>query len=148
MKPLITFACTITFTLGFLSGCNPTKQEIGQVGGAVLGGVVASNVAGGSTLGTIAGTLGGAWLGGYLGKQMDDSDKAQTSQTLETAKTNQTVAWKNPDTGKSYEVTPTRTYQENNQPCRDFTTTAMIDGKKQTVKGKACRQKDGMWIAQ
>ena len=129
------------------TACNPTKENIGQMGGAVLGGVVASNVTGGSTLGTIGGTLAGAWLGGYLGKEMDNEDKAKTSRALETAKTNQTVNWKNPDNGNEYAVTPTNTYQENNLPCRDFTTQAVIDGKKQTVKGKACRQKDGTWLA-
>lgn len=135
------------FAVVNLTACNPTKEEFGQVGGAVLGGVVASNVSGGSTLVTIGGTLAGAWLGGQLGKQMEESDRTKTTHTLETAKTNQTVSWKNPDTGAQYAVTPTKTYQESNQPCRDFTTTAIIDGKKQTVKGKACRQSDGSWVA-
>jgi surface antigen len=147
MSPFkLTLSLVITSSL--LMACNPTKENIGQVGGAVVGGVVASQVSGGNTLLTIGGALGGAWLGSYLGKQMDDEDRRKTSNTLETAKTNQPVSWKNPDNGNQYTVMPTKTYQENNQPCRDFTTTAVIDGKKETVKGKACRQANGTWQTQ
>lgn len=149
MKKLLLLSSLIALIAG-LSACdlpNPTKENIGQVGGAVLGGVVASNVTGGSTLGTIGGTLAGAWLGGYVGKQMDNSDKANAETALEKAKTNQTVKWKNPDTGNEYAVTPTKTTEENNQVCRDYTTQAIIDGKKETIKGKACRQPNGTWAA-
>lgn len=145
---LLKTSLTMIVALGLLSACNPTKENIGQIGGAVAGGVVASQVSGGSTLLTIGGALGGAWLGGYLGKQMDEDDRKKVSNTLETAKTNQSVAWRNPDNGNQYTVTPTKTYTENNQPCRDFTTHAVIDGKKEQVKGKACRQSDGSWITQ
>lgn len=131
---------------GLLAACNPTKENIGQAGGAIAGGVLASTVSGGNTLMTIGGTIGGAFLGGYLGKQMDNNDHKKTSSVLETAKTNETVGWTNPDNGHQYMVTPTNTYTENNQPCRDFTTEAIIDGKKEIVKGKACRQSDGTWM--
>jgi surface antigen len=141
---------TLSFIMvsSLLVACNPSKETIGQVGGGVLGGVVASQVTGGNTLVTIGGALGGAWLGSYLGKQMDENDRKKTSHALENAKTNQPVSWKNPDNGNQYTVTPTKTYQENNQPCRDFTTNAMIDGKKETITGKACRQANGHWQAQ
>lgn len=138
----------LTISCSLLIACNPTKENIGQIGGGVLGGVVASHASGGNTLVTIGGALGGAWLGSYLGKQMDEDDRRRTSNTLETAKTNQPVSWKNPDNGNQYTVTPTKTFQENNQPCREFTTTALIDGKKETVKGKACRLANGTWQAQ
>lgn len=137
----------LLISTSLLVACNPTKENIGQVGGAVVGGVIGSKVGDGGTLMTIGGALAGAWLGGYLGKQMDDNDRRQTNNALEKAKTNQPVAWTNPDNGNQYTVTPTRTYQEQSQPCRDFVTEAVINGKKETIKGKACRQSDGTWVA-
>jgi surface antigen len=32
--------------------------------------------------------------------------------------------------------------------CREFSTTAIIDGKSETVYGTACQQRDGSWQMQ
>src|SRR5229473_2260368 len=67
-------------------------------------------------------------------------------RTLEHTPTGQTVAWHNPQNGAQYRVTPTGNFQGNNgQPCRNFTTQAVIDGRNQDVEGTACRQPDGSW---
>lgn len=64
---------------------------------------------------------------------------------LETAPTGRAVGWKNPDNGNQYRVTPTRTYYDSEQPCREYTTLATIGGKQQQIYGKACRKADGSW---
>ncbi|MBI5448373.1 MAG: glycine zipper 2TM domain-containing protein [Gammaproteobacteria bacterium] len=136
-----------------LTGCETTtinKQDVGALTGGVLGGVLGNQVHGsGRTAAIIGGTLAGALIGGSIGKTMDDVDKMKVNQTLESTPTNQTSAWTNPDSGTTYQVTPTKTYSREQggslQPCREFTTTALIGGKKQEIYGTACRQADGSW---
>ena len=84
-------------------------------------------------------------LGGHIGQSMDEVDRMKMSRALETCQTNQTTRWVNPDNGNRYSVTPKRTYSRHGQPCREYTTTAIIGGKKQEIYGTACRQADGSW---
>jgi surface antigen len=125
----------------------PSKQDIGAVTGGVLGGLLGAQVGQGSgrTLAIIAGAVAGAFAGSHIGKTMDQSDRQKTAQALETAPTGSPTAWRNPDTGSTYTVTPTRTYASASEPCRDFTTKAVIDGRDEVVHGTACRQPDGNW---
>jgi surface antigen len=121
---------------------------LGSVAGAALGGLLGNQVGKGSgkTFATIAGVVGGALAGGYVGRSMDPADQACVAQTLEHAPTNQTVAWQNPDSNANYWVTPTRTYTASNgEHCRDYTSQALIDGRRQETTGVACRQPDGDW---
>ncbi len=76
---------------------------------------------------------------------MDDTDRLKTAHTLETVRTGVSSEWKNPDTGNEYRVTPTRTYETIEGPCREYTLDATIAGKPETVYGTACRQPDGSW---
>ena len=69
-----------------------------------------------------------------------------TQKSLESNQSGQTSTWKNPDSGASGTVTPTRTYQSTaGQPCREYQQTVTIGGKTETVTGQACRQADGTW---
>lgn len=139
-------ATLLTFTL---SGCETNKQTTGTVVGAIAGGVIGHQIGGGSgnTIATIAGTILGGYLGGELGRQMDEKDRQQTAAALETTPTYETSSWTNPDTGNRYDVTPTRTFGDESEPCRDYTTDAWIDGQRETIVGTACRQPDGTWQA-
>lgn len=132
-----------------LGGCQTTREQQGNVIGAIAGGVLGAQIGSGSgrTAATIAGTLLGGYLGGRIGRQMDDSDRYRAGQALESTPTYESSSWDNPDTGSSYKVTPTRTYYEQSQPCREYTTEAWIDGRRETVYGNACRQSDGSWVA-
>jgi surface antigen len=125
----------------------PTKQDVGGVSGAVIGGVVGSTIGGGTgrTVAIVAGTIAGAMLGNHIGKRMDEADRMKAAQALENAPTGQQTTWRNPDSGAQYTVVPTRTYEAGGTPCRDFTVNATVEGKPETVKGKACRQADGTW---
>ena len=134
------------------TGCGTygPQERAGSVIGGVLGGVLGAQVGEGHgrTLAIIAGALAGAAIGGNIGKHMDESDRARVAQTLEGVRTGVPVAWNNPDTGVQYSVTPTRTYESASGPCREFTTEAIIGGKRETVYGTACRQPDGSWKVQ
>ncbi|HEU0199637.1 MAG TPA: RT0821/Lpp0805 family surface protein [Burkholderiaceae bacterium] len=115
--------------------------------GAILGGVLGHQIGKGTgqTVATIGGAALGALAGSRIGKKMDQADQLETAQALEKSPDGQATAWRNPNTGQSYKVKPTRTYNGASGPCRDFTTVAEIDGKQEVVHGKACRQPDGTW---
>ncbi len=135
------------------SGCatmqeNP-KTTIGAAGGGALGGLIAA-AAGGSGAAIAASVIGGILVGGLVGNLLDQRDKQMAAEAanraMETAPTGKPVAWKNPDSGHSGTVTPTRTYQTaNGNYCRDYQTTVTIDGKQERASGTACRQPDGTW---
>ncbi|GAB4480510.1 MAG: RT0821/Lpp0805 family surface protein [Burkholderiaceae bacterium] len=127
-------------TLIALFGCAspPTQEQAGMVIGGVLGGVLGSQV--GQGHGRTAATIGGA-----VGRSMDEQDRIKTAHTLETVRTGVPSQWRNPDTGNVYTVTPTRTIETAQGPCREYTIDAVIGGKKEQVVGTACRQPDGSW---
>jgi len=145
-KTLVAGLIATTFTLG---ACETTQEDTGRVIGAIAGGVLGSNVGGGHgrTAATIAGTMLGGYIGGTLGRSMDENDRYQANEAMESAPTNQTTSWSNPDSGNEYSVTPTRTYYSDSRPCREYTTEAWIDGRKETIYGTACRNSDGSWQA-
>ena len=132
-----------------LAACEtpPTKQQVGAVSGAVIGGVVGSTIGGGSgrTVAIVAGTIAGAVLGGKIGQKMDEADRIKAGQALESVPTGHRSSWKNPDTGTTYTVTPTKTYNAGATPCRDFTVDATVEGKPEKIHGTACREADGNW---
>jgi surface antigen len=134
----------------FLTGCeNMSKRDTGAVLGGIAGGIIGNQVGKGKgrTVAIIAGSIAGAFIGGSIGKQMDENDRYRSQQALESNPVNRTSSWRNPDSGNSYEVTPTRTYESDSGPCREYTTEAVINGRSETVYGTACRQPDGSWQA-
>jgi len=134
-----------------LAGCEspPSQQQSGAVIGGMLGGVLGSQVGQGSgrTAATVIGTLIGATIGGNVGRSMDQNDRMKTAQALESVRTGRSSTWRNPDTGAQYTVTPTRTRQTPDGPCREYTVEATVGGQPERVYGQACRQQDGSWRA-
>ncbi|MDJ1406935.1 MAG: RT0821/Lpp0805 family surface protein [Candidatus Midichloria sp.] len=140
-------------------GCVPStnqagkinKTHVGTIGGAIVGGLLGSHVGGGAgnaaaiTIGGLAGSL----MGHSIGAQLDHADIEAMNRTqqkaLEYAKTGQRVSWKNPDTGVSGYMVPTRTYVVQGQNCREYAQTVKISGKTQQAFGQACRRDDGAW---
>lgn len=148
MKKLVVATLSLCILLG---GCaQVTNEGVGSLTGGVVGGLLGSQFGGGSgkVAAAAGGALLGAFVGGNIGKMMDRQDRLEMQRALETAPTGRQVQWTNPDNGNHYMVEPTRTYYANNQPCREYTTRAMIGGRSQQIYGKACRQADGSWRIQ
>lgn len=140
----------------FSSSCatmqdNP-KTLLGSMAGGAGGGLIAA-AAGGGAAGIVGGVLLGGLLGGAIGNHLDQKDKEMAARnaqaTLESARTGQTTAWRNPDSGHSGTLTPTRTYQTSSgQYCREYQQEITIGGEKHQSYGTACRQPDGSWKIQ
>jgi surface antigen len=143
----------IALVVVLLTGCatieqNP-KTAIGAAGGGTLGGLIAA-AAGGSPAAIAASVIGGILVGGVVGGLLDERDRRLAAEAgqraLETAPSGRPVAWKNPDSGHSGTVTPTKTYQTaGGTYCREYQTTVVIEGKQDKAYGTACRQTDGSW---
>ena len=128
------------------------KQTLGALLGGGLGALAGSQFGSGSgQLAAVAiGTLGGAFLGSEVGKSLDRADQSFMRQTsaraFEQNPTGVASAWRNPDTGHSGTVVPTRTYRTaDGGPCREFQQTVTIAGRTETAYGTSCRQADGSW---
>ena len=156
--------CLVILCLGAVSSCTLTsttpseqgpKQALGTVTGMVLGGKIANDLTEDSSknnLWTLAGVTLGAFLGNEIGASMDKTDILMTqnarSYALENNKINAQSAWKNPDSGNSGVIYPTKTYSRGDLPCREFTQEIIIGGEIQMGYGKACRMADGSWEIQ
>lgn len=138
------------FLVGCVGGTMPSKQTTGAVIGGLGGGIAGSQIGSGKgrDIAMVVGTLLGAAVGGAIGSSMDQTDVLRTQNALNYNRTGQANAWKNPDTQAQYTVTPTRTFKDNfGQDCRDYTTVAIINGRREELHGTACRQPDGTWKA-
>lgn len=148
----ITAAMLVALTSISLVACdNMSNQDVGTVSGAVIGGLVGSRFGGGSgqLVAIGAGTLAGAYIGGQIGRSMDAQDRARMNSAFENNVVGQPAYWQNPNTGASYDVVPTQNVTVNGNPyCREYSSTAIIAGKKQQVYGTACRMPDGTWQQQ
>ena len=123
------------------------RTAIGAVLGAAAGGVVGSQVGDPNSQAatTIGGLIVGAFVGGVIGHSMDRSDQACAGQALEYAPDKRTVVWQGPQK-QGYWVTPTRSYQASNQTyCRDYKSSAVINGHGHRTTSTACRSNDGQW---
>ena len=161
MKFSIRFVCIALFFLAVgnvHAECDQegmgNKEIVGTLAGAALGGLVGAQFGGGvgNKLAIGAGVVAGGFLGNKIGASLDCQDQQYhydtTQKALENQKTGQTSSWKNPDSGHSGTVTPTKTYtSKDGMPCRDFTQTIYVDEDEdyEEVKGTACRQPDGIW---
>ncbi len=127
------------------------KQGGGTLIGGLAGGLLGSQFGGGEgkLVAVGVGALAGALIGGQIGKTMDEYDKQMlqksSHQALEFSPSGSSVAWNNPDSGNHGSITPTKTYRESGQQCREYQQEVVIGGQKQKAYGKACRQSDGQW---
>jgi surface antigen len=151
MKKLLVKNFLFLFAAVLFVGCTANKQGVGTGAGLLVGGLLGSQFGKGSgkIAATIIGAGAGALIGGAIGENIDAQDRKLMEQNaqraLENAPAGTTVAWKNPDNGNTGNFTPTRTYQEQGNYCREYTQTVMVGGKEQKAYGKACRMPDGSW---
>src|SRR5512139_3831721 len=117
---------------------NP-KTTVGAAGGGMVGGLIAA-AAGGNPAAIAASVIGGILIGGMVGNLLDQRDKQMAAEAahraMEAAPTGQSVAWKNPDSGHSGTVPPTKPYQTaQGNYCREYQATVLIDGKQERANG-------------
>ena len=129
-----------------LGRCN--RDLIGGLLGGAAGGLLGAQIGKGKgrLAAVAAGTLLGFLVGNSIGRSMDEVDQKCLEQSLEHAEDGQQITWHNPDSGAQFQITPTRTIEvAEGRYCREYTTTATVGGKAETVYGRACRQPDGAW---
>jgi surface antigen len=150
---IISVLIAISMSLLALTGCSSNTQQgnttIGAVSGAVVGGLAGTAFGAGTgrAVAVGVGAVAGALFGGWIGHEMDHSDNTRCCHTLDRNAPNHPHTWKNKRTGAQYTVKPTSrvmTYNGNNY-CRQYETTATMNGKTQTSSGIACRQANGSW---
>ena len=141
-------AVAIIFML-ITSGCANTSQGTSGAAIGAAGGAIAGQAIGRSTEGTLIGAAVGGLLGYIVGNEMDKYDQAQLNQVYESSPSHQRTQWVNPDTNRSYTVTPQPAYtQSSGQVCREAEIIANVDGRPEKVKSTACRDNDGRWVIQ
>ena len=129
-----------------LGRCN--RDLVGGLLGGAAGGLLGAQIGKGKgrLAAVAAGTLLGFLVGNSIGRSMDEVDQKCLEQSLEHAEDGQQITWNNPDSGAQYQITPTKTIEvAEGRYCREYTTTATVGGKAETVYGRACRQPDGAW---
>ena len=129
-----------------LGRCN--RDLVGGLLGGAAGGLLGAQFGKGKgrLAAVAAGTLLGFLVGNSIGRSMDEVDQKCLEQSLEHAEDGQQITWNNPDSGAQYQITPTKTIEvAEGRYCREYTTTATVGGKAETVYGRACRQPDGAW---
>lgn len=120
---------------------------IGAAGGALIGQAIGRN-----TEATLIGAAIGTLLGYIVGNEMDKFDRRELNHAYEYGPSGQATAWKNPDNGNRYQVTPQPAYypqtQRKDRPCRRAEILATIDGRTQKTYTTACRNSAGQWELQ
>src|SRR5262245_44550296 len=152
MKGSLVKLAVLVVSIG-LVGCSTntrqTNTAIGAVSGAVVGGAAGSLVGAGTgqAVAIGVGAVAGALIGGAIGHSMDSSDDVHVYQAMNTSPVNKAHYWKNHKSGHKYKFVPTTGHMsyKGHHDCRKYYTTAMINGKKQTITGVACRMKNGKW---
>src|SRR5262245_14322447 len=122
-----------------LTGCQDggglaPRTTLGGLGGAAGGGLIAAAAGGGPEVIAASVILGGL-VGGAIGERLDQRDRQLANQTaqraFETTPAGQPATWRNPDSGHSGWVTPTRTFQAaNGGYCREFQQEITVGGQR------------------
>ena len=149
-RPGLQMAAVAIILMLLTSGCatNTSKGTSGAAIGAAAGAITGQAI-GRDTKGTLLGAAVGGLLGYIIGNEMDKYDQAQLNQVYETSPSHQRTQWVNPDTNRSYAVTPKPAYtQPSGQVCREAEILATVDGRPEKVVSLACRDNDGRWVIQ
>jgi surface antigen len=134
-----------------LAACS-NKQDTGTVVGAVAGGIIGNQFGQGAgrALATVGGAVVGGLIGNAIGKDLDEEDRRRAMEAEYRAleyEDDRPVRWRNERSGHYGYVKPRRTYRSAGLRCREYEHTIYIDGRPETMVGKACKQRDGTWKA-
>jgi len=127
---------------GILSGRCQVEAAGAAIGGTI-GGAIGAQVGSGSgrTVAIVVGTVLGAVVGAQAARELSGADRACFGHALELARDRQRIAWRSPETGRDYAVTPLRTYRRDGRQCRDYE--FFHDG--QRSRQTACAEGSGEW---
>lgn len=146
-------AAILAATAG-ISGCeNMQNRDSGALLGGATGALVGAQFGGGSgrLYTTAAGAILGAMMGSDIGARMDEADKIRAQQAYvraANAPVGNNISWHNPHSGHHGNVRSVREGRSSyGEYCREFQSTAFIDGHRETVYSTACRGNDGRWYA-
>lgn len=136
----IASSVAIAFAL-LATGCETSsKRDIGTAVGGIVGIVIGGEIGNGSAGGMVVGGLVGAVVGRMIGQYMDDADRARLAETINETPRGQTVRWHNDDSQRDFAVTPTSDfYAMGEQQCRTFDQVVFVDGRRELMKGTACK---------
>jgi surface antigen len=147
--PMVLAGMALAASLG-LGGC-ASNEETGTTVGAITGAIIGHQFCKGS--GKIAATFAGAVIGGIvgnaIGKDLDDRDRELARQAeydaWENSAPGKSVRWRNPDSGRHGEIVAEGHFTRGGSRCRTFVHSVWIDGRRQQMRGTACRGRDGTW---
>jgi surface antigen len=126
------------------SGC-ATKEDSGTLMGGATGALLGSAISHGSPGGIIAGALVGGFIGNRIGKSMDDEDRRRAWEAQRAAfEDGRRADWRSPSGHYGY-IEPRPVYTYHDMKCREFSQTVFVDGRPETMVGRACREQDGSW---
>ena len=137
-----------------MSSCRSTGRGVGEstsvsigigVGGLLLGHEFTKDGSRKQIYATVAGVILGAFIGSRIGKYMNERDKMNVQKGIETGYNKWSSNNNNIDeiTVTAEKIEPNH-FSMNNE-CRTFETVAIINEKKETITGKACKRQDGKW---
>lgn len=147
MKKIFCWAIVSVFLLGGCADMGP-KQGAGGGLGAIVGAVVGSQIGlgGDEITGALLGGLIGGLVGSEIGRLLDEEDKKRLAEARQQALASGTmVAWNNPESGNSGQVTPKRAYTSDGSSCWEYDNDVNAGGKEETLSLSACEQPDGTW---
>jgi surface antigen len=130
-----------------LTGCE-TREQTGTLMGAYSGAWIGSAFGrgpGGHVAGMLTGALIGGFIGNRIGAAMDEEDRRRAAEAQYWAFENgRRAEWRSPNGHYGY-IEPQPYYYYHDMRCRQFSQSVIINGKPETMTGRACRGSDGVW---
>jgi surface antigen len=146
----------------FVVGCTKSQMDqakqvtpmqiVGIVVGAAAGGVIGAQLGGGlgKSFMIASGIMAGGAVGYVAARKLEMSDRnahdKSASQAFAKTADGTTSYWKNPETGSSGIIVPTRSYHAGDGSyCRDYRTTVAV--KEDFIRGRGigCQEASGDW---
>lgn len=134
-----------------LAACQ-NREQGGTVLGAVAGGLLGSTIGkgGGKVAATAAGVVVGGLVGNSIGRKLDEEDRRAAEEAeyraLEYGESGSSTPWRGRE-GHSGAIIVEKPYRQNEEHCRRYTHTVIIDGRPEKIRGTACRGEGGRWHA-
>ena len=99
----------------------------------------------GAAVGAVVGGAIGAVIGHEIGDNMDDKDRACFGHSLELLEDGRKVEWRGSTSDMVYALTPYGRFEREGRVCRKFTVVRILNGRRVTKDGSACRYGEGDW---